>query len=129
MVRAHDHGQQIARAQTPMPVLARSDLSGPAAQLEGHPVVQKHKQKPLALKSSLKGSKSQLSLEELAQAARRHSAIRNARLVAQTTLQSLLQGINDVAEVGSAFHVGFAGLGTLALGTWRLYCRARVQRS
>ena len=89
-----------------MPVLAKPDLPGLAAQLDGHPVVQMHKQKPMALKSSLKGSKSQLSLEELAQAARRHAALRNVRMAAQSTLQSLLQGINDVAAVRRIFLDG-----------------------
>ncbi|BDA42365.1 hypothetical protein COCOBI_03-2520 [Coccomyxa sp. Obi] len=48
----------------------------------------KHK---TAVKSSLKGSKSQLSLEEVARAARKNASRRNARVKAKSTLSDLLQ--------------------------------------
>ena len=50
--------------------------------------------RPKAVKSSLKGSSSQLSLEEVAAAARRNAARRHTRKAADTVLKSLL----DTAE-------------------------------
>lgn len=50
-------------------------------------------------KSSLKGSSSRLTLEAVAQAARRNAALKNTRLTAQTSLRDLLHGINSGHKV------------------------------
>ena len=55
--------------------------------------------RPKAVKSSLKGSSSQLSLEEVAAAARRNAARRHARKAADTVLKSLLNTAEKARKV------------------------------
>ncbi len=55
---------------------------------------------PKAVKSSLKGSRSQLSLEEVAIAARRNAARRHSRSKADAVLKSLLHGAEKARKVG-----------------------------
>jgi hypothetical protein len=66
-------------------------------QLDGSHYKGRHQHK--AVKSSLKGSKSQLSLEEVAQAARRNAARQISRLKAQTALKDLLQKFDEACKV------------------------------
>ena len=55
--------------------------------------------RPKAVKSSLKGSSSQLSLEEVAAAARRNAARRHTRKAADTVLKSLLNTAEKARKV------------------------------
>ena len=55
--------------------------------------------RPKAVKSSLKGSSSQLSLEEVAAAARRNAARRHTRKAADTVLKSLLNTADKARKV------------------------------
>ena len=57
---------------------------------------------PKAVKSSLKGSRSQLSLEEVAIAARRNAARRHSRSKADAVLKSLLHSAEKARKVGVA---------------------------
>lgn len=70
-------------------------------QLDGKHHKGRHVHRPL--KSSLKGSKSQLSLEEVAQAARRQAARKSARLKAQSTLDNLLRSFEQTRKVADSF--------------------------
>ena len=56
---------------------------------------------PKAVKSSLKGSRSQLSLEEVALAARRNAARRHSRNKADAVLKSLLHCAEKARKVRS----------------------------
>ena len=55
---------------------------------------------PKVVKSSLKGSRSQLSLEEVAIAARRNAARRHSRSKADAVLKSLLHSAEKARKVG-----------------------------
>ena len=66
-------------------------------QLNG--LAHQERSRPKALKSSLKGSSSQLSLEEVAAAARRNAARRHTRKAADIVLKSLLHTAEKARKV------------------------------